>query len=52
MHLPSFVMVALIGKWAYTSLIVYWNFLETPSKRLLMWLQTLRIIVYWNFLET
>merc|ERR1719436_1485876 len=42
MVVPLFVMFALIGKWAYTSRILYWNFFSTPSKRLLMWLQTLR----------
>merc|ERR1719348_902674 len=40
--LPPLVMVALMGKCAYTSLILYSNFFWTPSKRLLMWLHTVR----------
>merc|ERR1719277_1970163 len=41
---PPFVIVALIGKWAYTKRILYWYFFSTPSNKLLMWLQTLRNI--------
>mmetsp|Transcript_91403 Transcript_91403/g.258833 ORF Transcript_91403/g.258833 Transcript_91403/m.258833 type:complete len:205 (+) Transcript_91403:132-746(+) len=39
---PPFVMLMLMGKCAYTSLILYSNLFCTPSNRLLMWLHTLR----------
>merc|ERR1719478_1554939 len=42
MVLPPLVMLALMGKCAYTRRSLYWNFLVTPSKQLLMWLQQVR----------
>merc|ERR1740121_965412 len=41
---PLLVIVALIGKCAYTKRILYSYFFCTPSNKLLMWLQTLRSI--------
>merc|ERR1719401_263510 len=41
---PPFVIVAFIGKCAYTRRILYWYFFSTPSNKLLMWLHTERSI--------
>merc|ERR1719261_570911 len=42
MVLPPLVMLALMGKCAYTRRSLYWKRFVTPSKQLLMWLQQVR----------
>merc|ERR1719265_2044850 len=42
MVVPLLVILALIGKWAYTNLIEYRNLNCTPSNKFWIWLQTVR----------